>query len=258
MTTNMRLGAPRDNLVLLHGWGMNDAVWTELPAPLTRRLAPLPVALPGHGSATGALPRPDVFAWARDCLERAPEDAVWLGWSLGGLVALAAALQAPKRVRALILMTSTPRFVQAVDWRVAMPAETLAQFAAALSQDPAGVLERFLALQVRGSSDERGVLRRLRSALAAQPAAQAAALADGLALLQDEDLRGPLPDVRPPSLWLFGERDTLVPAALAERIPLLMPGARTRVIAGAGHAPFLSHPSAVSEEIDAFLDSIGS
>jgi len=59
-----------------------------------------------------------------------------------------------------------------------------------------------------------------------------------------------------PSLWLFGERDTLVPAAVAERIAVLLPQARTRVIAGAAHAPFLSHADAVAAEIAAFLDEI--
>jgi len=37
---------------------------------------------------------------------------------------------------------------------------------------------------------------------------------------------------------------------------VLLPQARTRVIAGAAHAPFLSHADAVAAEIAAFLDEI--
>jgi pimeloyl-[acyl-carrier protein] methyl ester esterase len=246
----------RTDLVLLHGWGMNAAIWPALPPPLAARLRPCALDLPGHGGrafdpALVALPD-----WATDCLERAPERAIWLGWSLGGLVALQAALLAPERVQALILLSATPRFVQAVDWRAAMPEQTLAGFAGELLEDPSATLERFLALQVRGDSDARNTLRGLRAQLAERPAPDSHALEIGLGLLRDEDLRARLPDIRPPALWLLGERDTLVPAGVAERVALLMPGARVAVMPRAAHAPQLSHAGAVAEQIGAFLDEI--
>ncbi len=254
---------PKTNLVLLHGWGMNNAVWAgawEAPgqrgfASVGQSLMPCPLELPGHGEQPWDGRCTRLSDWAQSALDRAPDRALWLGWSLGGLVALQAALQAPKRVQALILMTATPRFTQALDWRVAISAETLTQFNAGLLDDPAATLERFLALQVRGSEDARHTLRALRNELAERRAPSAEALSVGLELLREDDLRGPLPDITVPSLWLFGERDTLVPAAVAERIALLMPGARTRVIAGAAHAPFLSHRTLVTDEIRAFLEA---
>lgn len=246
----------RTDLVLLHGWGMNSGVWQGLPDALHERCQLHPIQLPGHGGAAFDPQRTRLADWADACLAQAPERAVWLGWSLGGLVALQAARQAPKRIAALVLMTATPRFVQATDWRPAMPEATLAQFHDALVDAPAATLERFLALQVRGSDDARDTLRRLRAGLADRPEPDPAALAAGLDLLADEDLRGPLPDVRPPTLWLFGSHDALVPAALAERLPVLMPGTRCEVIDGAAHAPLLSHGEATAERILAFLDEI--
>src|SRR5690606_40237197 len=56
--------------------------------------------------------------------DRVPR-AIWLGWSLGGLVALHAALDRPAQVRGLAMLCATPRFVAAPDWPHAMPAETL-------------------------------------------------------------------------------------------------------------------------------------
>lgn len=248
-------------LVLVHGWGMSAGVWDELPAALTARFEPLALNLPGHGGAPFAPEQWSLDHWARACLDQAAargaEQAVWVGWSLGGLVALQAARLAPKRVRALVPVAATPRFTRAADWQVAMPEATLAAFHDGLRADPAGVLERFLALQVRGQADARGLLRRLKAVLAARPAPDPAALAQGLQLLAEEDLRGPLPDLRPPTLWLFGERDTLVPAAVAERVGLLMPEARVRMIAGAAHAPWLSHGEACAAALNAFLDEIG-
>jgi pimeloyl-[acyl-carrier protein] methyl ester esterase len=245
------------DLVLLHGWGMNAAVWDALPADLTAGLTQHRIELPGHGHSPFGPPCDGgpaaLIAWADACLAAAPPRAVWLGWSLGGLVALAAALRAPKRVRGLILMTASPRYVQAVDWRPAMAEATLAQFHDGLLANPAMTLGRFLALQVHGSDHARETLRELRHELAARPAPDPAALALGLDLLRDEDLRGPLPDLRPPSLWIFGSRDTLVPAEVAERVALLLPLAQTRVIPGAAHAPFLSHPGETAEAIRTFL-----
>ena len=66
-----------------------------------------------------------------------------------------------------------------------------------------------------------------------------------------------MPDIRPPALWLFGERDTLVPAAAAQRVALLMPEAHVRVLPGAAHAPWLSHGPQTAAAITEFLDVIG-
>jgi pimeloyl-[acyl-carrier protein] methyl ester esterase len=259
----------RTDLVLLHGWGMNSAVWQALPKALTDQRRLYPIDLPGHGGAPFDSDRRDLDAWAGACLERAPALAVWVGWSLGGLIALQAALKVARaratradskreqRIAALVLITATPRFTQAVDWRPAMPEQTLAGFYDNLLADPRLTLERFLALQVRGADDARGTLRLLRTELGARPEPNPAALAAGLDLLRDEDLRGPLADIGAPSLWLFGERDTLVPASVAERVSMLLPGARAKVIAGAAHAPILSHPEATAETIAQFLNEAG-
>jgi pimeloyl-[acyl-carrier protein] methyl ester esterase len=244
------------NVVLLHGWGMSSAVWGELPASLGDSRRIVPIELPGHGAAPFAAGRRTLADWAAACLEDAPERAAWLGWSLGGLVVLEAALSAPERVCGLILLTATPRFVRAPDWPAAMPAEILAQFKDALLADPWGTLERFLALQVRASEGAREILRRLRREITRRPAAKPEALAAGLDLLREGDLRERLSALRCPTLWLFGARDTLVPATAAEAVSRLLPRARLRLIAGAGHAPHLSHAAPTVKEIRAFLTEL--
>jgi pimeloyl-[acyl-carrier protein] methyl ester esterase len=132
-------------------------------------------------------------------------------------------------------------------------AETLEQFRTELGTDPTGTLTRFLALQVQGGDAPLETLRALRQRLTDGPAPDPAALSLGLSLLRDEDLRGRLPDIRCPALWIFGSRDTLVPAAVAERVELMMPGARTIQIEGAAHAPHLSHPKETIQAIHDFL-----
>jgi pimeloyl-[acyl-carrier protein] methyl ester esterase len=229
-------------LVLLHGWGMNAAVWEPLLAGLGEHFAVTVIELPGHGASEPVAGGLD--AWAGACLGAAPSMAHWLGWSLGGQVALAAALRAPGRVAGLSLVASTPRFVQGPDWPDGVPAATFTQFADALALDPAATLKRFLALQVRGSDDARATLRRLRTELDARAPASVEGLAGGLSILATTDLRAGLRDLRCCTHWLFGGRDTLVPPDAAGAVSRLLPDAAIDTIAGAGHAPFLSHPHA--------------
>jgi pimeloyl-[acyl-carrier protein] methyl ester esterase len=256
MSLSVQCRGSGSDLVLLHGWGMNAAVWEGLPSVLAvgRRL--WQIELPGHGESPFQLRHDSRKAWADACLEAAPERAVWLGWSLGGLIALEAALRAPEQIRALLLLTATPRFVRAADWPTAMDARVLAQFHDGLLADPARALDRFLALQVMGGEAARGSLRTLRREVAQRPAPHPAALEMGLDLLRDSDLRERIFALTCPTLWLFGQRDTLVPPAASDAIAALLPKTRQRVIRGAAHAPFLSHPQETGRAIADFLREI--
>ena len=235
-----RLGYGPD-LVLLHGWGMNAAVWEPLTPGLAERFRLTILELPGHGGSAPAATA-DLSEWVGLCLAAAPASAHWLGWSLGGQIALAAALSAPGRVTGLSLVGTTPRFVQDEGWSCAMPIETFEQFAAALHGDPGATLSRFLSLQVRGAEHARETLKQLRAELAQRPTASELGLSQGLELLLRNDLREGLRELACPSHWLFGSRDTLVPSALQGRLRDYLPDADIEEIGGAGHAPFLSHP----------------
>lgn len=242
-------GAP---LVLLHGWGMNGAVWEPLLPQLAAHFSVTVLELPGHGGSAPAVAA-DLSEWARLCLAAAPPRAHWVGWSLGGQLALRAALDMPGRISGLFLIAATPRFVQVVDWPCAMPVATFHQFAAALADDPGATLRRFLSLQVRGSEHAAATLKLLHEELGQRPAASRAGLEQGLEILLHTDLRRELAHLACPTRWLFGTRDTLVPRSLPLRLAQLLPDARIEQIDGAGHAPLLSHPSAC---LDALLAAV--
>ena len=229
------------DLVLLHGWGMNAAVWEPLRAALGGRFRLHRIELPGHGGSAPA-DAADAGEWAGLCLGAAPQRAHWIGWSLGGQIALQAALDAPDRVSGLSLIGATPRFVQDEHWDSAMPVKTFRAFADALADDPNATLLRFLALQVTGADHARETLKLLRAELELRPPASPAGLEQGLEILLANDLRGRLRQLACPTQWLFGARDTLVPAPVSEAITELLPSASFEIIDGAGHAPLLSHP----------------
>jgi pimeloyl-[acyl-carrier protein] methyl ester esterase len=237
-------------LVLVHGWGMNAGVWAPLHEALGARWRVSAIELPGHGESDFDAGRADLDGWVDALLAAAPARALWLGWSLGGQLALAVAARAPERIAGLVLAATNPRFVRSDDWPSAMPAETIQAFAEQLDADAPRTLDRFLALQVRGAEGASDTLRQLRSATRARTAPQAEALQAGLEMLLSNDLRDAAGALAVPSLWLFGGRDALVPASAAEALRGLAPAARVHSIAPAGHAPFLSHP-------DTCLDLLG-
>jgi pimeloyl-[acyl-carrier protein] methyl ester esterase len=175
------------------------------------------------------------------------------GWSLGGQVALRWAQRHPQQVKRLALVASTPCFVRRPGWDCAMAEQTLAEFAAALERDYALTLRRFLALQVRGSENERELLAGLRNALFGRGEPELAALRAGLEILRDCDLREALPQIVQPALVIAGERDTLTPPEASRHLAERMPNARLVEVAGAAHAPFLSHTEIFLAAINEFL-----
>ena len=74
------------HLVLLHGWGLNAQVWDCITPQLASHFTLHLVDLPGYGRS-GGYGAMSLEAMAQRVLELAPPQAVWLGWSLGGLVA---------------------------------------------------------------------------------------------------------------------------------------------------------------------------
>jgi pimeloyl-[acyl-carrier protein] methyl ester esterase len=163
------------------------------------------------------------------------------GWSLGGQVALRWAMRYPQQVQRLILVASTPSFVRRDDWNHAMSAELLQEFAAALRQNYALTLKRFLALQLRGSEQEREILAVLRQALFNRGEPDLTALQEGLAILLECDLRGALSSIMQPALIIAGELDALAPWQASQYMAQQMPNADLVKIKGAAHVPFLSH-----------------
>ncbi|WJW75726.1 pimeloyl-ACP methyl ester esterase BioH [Thiohalobacter sp. IOR34] len=228
------------DLVLVHGWGLESGVWAPLLEPLGRQFRLHCIDLPGHGGSplTGEF---EFDAVVGALLEAAPAGAAWLGWSLGGMLALGAALAAPERVDRLLLVASSPRFVADADWPHAMQPEVLAGFGRDLATERTATLRRFLSLVARGAPDA-GVLRALRRRLVEAPAPVPAALAGGLAILAGCDLRSALTRLEVPLAALFGGRDALVPAGVAGDLARLCPALRVQSLPAAGHAPFLSHP----------------
>lgn len=247
-------------LVLLHGWAMHGGIFAPLVDRLASRYTLHLVDLPGHGASRDSTVPLALDACVDALAARVPV-APWCGWSLGGLVALHAAATRPSDVPALVMLCASPRFVRGDAerddaWRWGMSPEIFRDFAAGLRDDWRATIDRFIALEAFGSADPKGELRALRDAVFARGEPAAHVLADGLDLLQSADLRGTLPTLAVPSLWMSGRRDRLVDPRAMAAAAALAPRATVVEVQHAGHAPFLTHADAVADALDTFLRGV--
>jgi pimeloyl-[acyl-carrier protein] methyl ester esterase len=258
MLWHERQGSGPD-LVLVHGWGMHGGIWGDLPAHLAKHFRVTILDLPGHGRSREESGDLSLAGFSERVAELCPAPAIWFGWSLGGLIAQHAALHHPHQVAQLVLVGATPKFVQAPDWPHAMPVDVFADFARSLTQDYRATLLRFLSLQVGGSEPARALLKQLRSDMFTHGEPQPVALAAGLAILEQTDLRAQLAEIRVPALAVHGSHDRhdrLVPPAAGTYLGAQLPNARVLHIEGAGHAPFLSHAAQLADAVCAVVPGV--
>ncbi len=241
------------DLVILHGWSQNAGVWHAVMPALRDKYRVHLIELPGHGASPMVDQADELDAWVEAVLDAAPVQAFWLGWSLGGLLAQRAALLAPERIQGLCLVTTAPRFVATADWPYGITQAAFEQFADLLMTDSTATVKRFLTLQVQGGAHARAALNQLIAALSQRPEADIKGLKAGLHLLLSTDLRDGLPQLSVPASWLWGGKDTIATASIADAVAQLAPDSKTTVFDKAAHAPFISHFAASMQWLEEAL-----
>lgn len=228
-------------MVFLHGWGTHPVIWEPLLEcfPTARALP-----LPGYA---GSEPATTLEQMAEKVAAHIEEGSMLVGWSLGGQLAARIALDYPEKVGRLVLIGTTPCFVNRDDWPHGVPGAVFDQFARSLADDYADTIRRFLALQAQGSDNVRAVLVTLRERLLGQVKPAEGVLESGLDILQTADLRRDMPSINVSTTLVHGTGDKLAPVAAARWLADVMPDAKVHEIPGAGHAPFLSHAQRVAD-----------
>jgi len=252
-------GSPGRRLVLLHGFTQGPGSWDRLLASLDPSLEVVRVTLPGHGPAEGGsahvrLPFEAAAGAVADAVAATagPEPATWFGYSLGGRLALRAALDRPDLVGALVLLGATAGIEDAA--ARADRVEIDERLASGLERQ--GV-ERF----VDGWLAQKLFARLSRTAAGVEErrAGTVAGLASALRLLGtgvQEPVWDRLGEIEVPVLLMAGEHDSKF-AALAFRLAAgIGPSAGITFVPGAGHAAHLERPRSVATILTRFLDAL--
>lgn len=260
-----------DSLLVLHGWGMNSTVWQPVKRQLEQNFTVSFIDLPGHGEnkTVTATSLEQIVEVILSRFFKPSTQVHLLGWSLGGIVAQAIALQIPEQIKSLTMVASTPRFSQWLNskepnknWQHAMPKTVLEQFSGNLNKDIEGTIKRFIALQFMGSKTSAETstkqMQRALTASVLNELPTSDALKTGLDILMHTDLRQLQLQVQVQSLqrhWILGQRDRLVPIKVSEDLKRIYPDDQITIFNDAGHAPFMTHPQQFVQTLVDFINA---
>ena len=252
-------GGPGRRLVFLHGFTQGPGSWDPVVAGLDPSYEIVRVTLPGHGpagsaSAQARLPFEAAAAAVADAVAEVagPAPATWLGYSLGGRLALRVALDRPELVDSLVLLGATAG-IEDADARAAR-VEIDERLAAGLERK--GV-EQFIdgwlaqALFARLSRPDAGVEERRLGTVDG--------LAAALRLLgtgAQEPVWDRLGEIGVPVLLLAGEHDTKFSALAFRMATGIGDDAGITFVPGAGHAAHLERPRSVATILTRFLSAL--
>lgn len=250
-------------VVLLHGFTGSLHTWYDLRRALDREFTTIAVDLVGHG-ASGSPASVERYRMRRAVDDLAAllraigfDRAAWLGYSLGGRVALQVAVHRPDSMSALILEGASPGIESAEGRQARVEAdERLAQM---IEHDG---LETFVAyweaLPLWASQAttltevQRESLRRQRLG---QRGIGLANSLRGMGTGSQEWLGDRLHEIGVPVLLTAGSLDERY-AEIAREMALAIPESTVRLIDGAGHAAHLERPDAFEDAVLAFLRDV--
>lgn len=233
LAATTRGSGPR--LVLLHGFTQTARSWDRIGVDLETDHEVVAVDAPGHGDSGDSDADLDEAA---DLLVATGGRATYVGYSMGGRIALHAALAHPHDVRRLVLIGATPGLASEEE-RTARRREDEA-LAVALERDGLDAfLDRWLALPLFAGLPPDAAQRdeRMRNTVAG--------LASSLRHCGtgcQRNLRSELAALRMPILLITGAEDPKFTALAAEMTGLMGSNGEHVVIEGAGHSVHLERP----------------
>jgi 2-succinyl-6-hydroxy-2,4-cyclohexadiene-1-carboxylate synthase len=223
-------------LVLVHGFTQTGATWRPIVERLQDRYEVVTVDCPGHGGSSEV--RADLPT-AATLLGRVGGRATYVGYSMGGRLALHLALARPDLVERLVLISATPGIADAGERMKRRDADR--QLADAIEEQGVDAF-----LEVWLGQPLFATLPRDAAAIEERRQNTAAGLASSLRLCgtgTQDDLRPRLSGLGMPVLVVTGNRDekfTTIGRELAESIP----GSRFVAMPAAGHTAHLEQPEA--------------
>ncbi|MGL1958076.1 MAG: pimeloyl-ACP methyl ester esterase BioH [Colwellia sp.] len=240
-------------LVFIHGWGLNSGVWQPLiekmSACSTNNFELISLDLPGFGFNSDCIITPYSLANICHLINKAiNKPAIYLGWSLGGLIATEMALTFPDKVLGLITVASSPCFIecdqkknQKLGWPGIKPS-VLKNFHQQLKEDSQKTIDGFLKIQAMGSPHIRQDIKQIRNLVKRYPVPSKKTLDQSLNLLETSDYTEQLRLIQQPFLRLYGNSDSLIPIIVANLVSQRIKNSDQHIFDKASHAPFISHP----------------
>ncbi|RMG60053.1 MAG: alpha/beta hydrolase [Deltaproteobacteria bacterium] len=230
-------------VVLIHGAGGSSFFFTPLWASMRNEVRLIIPDLPGHGESTGASPGSieEYAGWLRDFLKEVEVSSFILGGhSMGGAIALAAALEKVKGLEGLILISTGARL------------KVHPKIFQGIREDFSGFCETCARMMVSEKAPPELVEEIAGELKKCAPAV----MERDFACCDAFDVRSRLSEIDLPTLVVAGDEDVMTPLSYGEYLAQQIPHASLRIVKGAGHCPVFESPDVVTEAVRDFIRSL--
>jgi pimeloyl-[acyl-carrier protein] methyl ester esterase len=248
----------KKDLVLIHGWGFGRWIWESFIPCVEDRWCVTSINLPGYGGSGKLVFTDNEEANINQIVKRispnVPKNSIVLAWSLGGLIATKLA-QVRRDIKALVLLASSPCFLNKPGWRGGIEPDDFNRLASRLSEDKTKTLQEFAGLVTMGDKHPKQT-RNILCEHSGDNAPNLETLQAGLHVLSSVDLRRVMANQHCSIGMIFGENDVLVRRSTAKAVRAIRPDIKTIEITESGHAPFLSHPQETADALTKLMGSL--
>ena len=249
------LGGRGEPLLMIHGWGVNSEIWVSLVDELKLFASVYLIDLPGMGGSSSISPY-TLDNIAKEIKANVPiKKFNILGWSLGGQVAMSLAIRMPEFVEKLILMSTTPCFVEKKDWSYGVNKQFFSNFEMEAKENLNNTLMKFFLIQTRDIDDSKNVMRFLKNEFIEIRDENKSGMQLALNVLKETDLRNEVQKIDKPTLIIAGDKDRLTSSKASIWLYEKIKGAILKEIKGANHMPFISHRETMAESVKKFLQN---
>lgn len=239
----------RPTLMFSNSLGTNISMWDLQMPVLGRDLRILRYDTRGHGQSSATSGPYTIDQLARDVLaildHLGIERVDFCGLSMGGMIGMWLALQAPERLSKLVLCSTAPKLGTAEQWNTRIDTVCKQGMRAVVN----GVLERWYTPNFRATSPS--VIESTRQMLLTTPVEGYAA---NCAAIRDTDLRDQISRIRVPTLIITGAHDPVAPPEDGHFMEQHIPGAQYRELPAA-HLSNIEAAEAFTMQLSSFLQA---
>lgn len=240
----------------VHGWASNAQVFKPLAELFSEHFHFVAVDLPGYGDSAceDAQAAYQIEQIIEDLLAVAPKGSAWLGWSLGGMLAVQAAARAPEQIQSVMTICSNAKFLADKKWKQGVPLPLFQGFMDSID-DVKTTLRRFAALTVVGEPKDMLVHLKWLQQNTQSLNTQSNVLAESLKLLSLIDNRKLLALLPQPCLHMLATDDAIVPNKVSQELNKLNPMHLVSFSPNASHACLVTQPQSVANGILTFMQA---
>jgi len=236
-------------IALLHGWATAPTIWKPVCAVLESRGFKVAVyEMPGYGSRKGEDGCLSFDQLVDDAVEKLAGCQHWIGWSLGSMIALAAAAKTDE-IDGVLGISSTAEFCCDAE-----KAKALERLRESVESDPEKATIRFRR-SMASSANRRAVAKQLDELKSEIQVSSKETLLAGLEVLYTTDIRSELNKIDVPVSIISGKDDLVIPCSSGEEVHRLIPNS-TYTTLPCGHVPFLECPQQFMEQLFEFTQTI--